>query len=542
MARLPQPGGDKGTWGQVLNDFLSQAHLPDGSLKPIPQSNITNLTNALSAKADNSAIPTTPAQVGAEPVGLSDATKAQLLAANAEAIGEARRPVDSIIGALDMRDPRELVVLGIGDSTTSPFATGAFERTWKELSASLWPERPARVTRWSKDGNAYANPVVWQDGATPSSPGGTVPNSIIGADSFSADFMEMNGRSPEVGANVWSAAAGAYYANQGECIANPSYTGGGIPAAILPTIARTGKDFKFTGQWRIQTTGASVQRRMIAAQGSQQIRISVTGGTTATCIIQGPVGGALTTLGTFPAGTIPSSTTATWYAFSIELIGTALTVVLNNQTLTYTMDSAQVSLLGDSFSIQDQSTSAGLRSMDIRGTVTLPSVPGAPSDLGYLEVYNASVAGSTFDWQLARLVAMTPKQPDVVWINHGINYWSQHLSDADFIARFDAFLAALFARWQPCPVIISSQNPIFAKSGGTTSAQVIEHQNHMLALRPYARSRGMLYLPFYEAMIARSDKGESYIQSDGIHPVIGNGTNLQTTVWKTVLRAQSERP
>lgn len=34
MARLPQPGADDGIWGDVLNDFLSQAHNPDGTLKP----------------------------------------------------------------------------------------------------------------------------------------------------------------------------------------------------------------------------------------------------------------------------------------------------------------------------------------------------------------------------------------------------------------------------------------------------------------------------------------------------------------------------
>lgn len=33
MARLPQPGGDTGTWGDILNDFLSVAHNTDGTLK-----------------------------------------------------------------------------------------------------------------------------------------------------------------------------------------------------------------------------------------------------------------------------------------------------------------------------------------------------------------------------------------------------------------------------------------------------------------------------------------------------------------------------
>ncbi|GFG50779.1 hypothetical protein CQY20_30130 [Mycolicibacterium agri] len=33
MARLPIPGKDSGTWGDVLNDYLSQAHKADGNLK-----------------------------------------------------------------------------------------------------------------------------------------------------------------------------------------------------------------------------------------------------------------------------------------------------------------------------------------------------------------------------------------------------------------------------------------------------------------------------------------------------------------------------
>lgn len=33
MARLPSPGGDTGTWGKILNDFLLQSHNSDGTLK-----------------------------------------------------------------------------------------------------------------------------------------------------------------------------------------------------------------------------------------------------------------------------------------------------------------------------------------------------------------------------------------------------------------------------------------------------------------------------------------------------------------------------
>lgn len=33
MARLPQPGGDTGSWGEILNDYLEQSIAPDGTLK-----------------------------------------------------------------------------------------------------------------------------------------------------------------------------------------------------------------------------------------------------------------------------------------------------------------------------------------------------------------------------------------------------------------------------------------------------------------------------------------------------------------------------
>ena len=33
MARLPQPGSDDGTWGQILNDYLTQTLASDGTLK-----------------------------------------------------------------------------------------------------------------------------------------------------------------------------------------------------------------------------------------------------------------------------------------------------------------------------------------------------------------------------------------------------------------------------------------------------------------------------------------------------------------------------
>ncbi len=49
MARLPQPGGDSGNWGAILNDFLSAAHNSDGTIKDSIVSE-TQLSSAVVAK------------------------------------------------------------------------------------------------------------------------------------------------------------------------------------------------------------------------------------------------------------------------------------------------------------------------------------------------------------------------------------------------------------------------------------------------------------------------------------------------------------
>jgi hypothetical protein len=60
VARLPQPGGDSGTWGDVLNDYLSQVHNADGTLKDssvtssvLAPNSVTN--NAIASDAVNAA-------------------------------------------------------------------------------------------------------------------------------------------------------------------------------------------------------------------------------------------------------------------------------------------------------------------------------------------------------------------------------------------------------------------------------------------------------------------------------------------------------
>ena len=51
MPRLPIPGSDSGNWGSILNDYLSAAHKPDGTLKP-GIITTTNLSQDIQDKLD----------------------------------------------------------------------------------------------------------------------------------------------------------------------------------------------------------------------------------------------------------------------------------------------------------------------------------------------------------------------------------------------------------------------------------------------------------------------------------------------------------
>lgn len=52
MPRLPQPGSDQGTWGDVLNDFLLASHTADGSLKDNSVGSAQLTSDAIAAAQD----------------------------------------------------------------------------------------------------------------------------------------------------------------------------------------------------------------------------------------------------------------------------------------------------------------------------------------------------------------------------------------------------------------------------------------------------------------------------------------------------------
>ena len=70
MARLPSPGSDDGTWGNVLNDFLSESLDPDGTIKSSSLTSAGAVTSVNSKTPSGGAVTLTASDVGA-PTALS---------------------------------------------------------------------------------------------------------------------------------------------------------------------------------------------------------------------------------------------------------------------------------------------------------------------------------------------------------------------------------------------------------------------------------------------------------------------------------------
>jgi hypothetical protein len=123
MARLPQPGADNGTWGDILNDFLLQAHTTGGVLKPGSVSQ-SQLDSSVQAKLDAGGVSSVNGQTGVVTV-----TQADVGLSNVDNTSDTDKPVSTAMQtALDDKANASMVgakVLLIDNAAALPAGTPA---------------------------------------------------------------------------------------------------------------------------------------------------------------------------------------------------------------------------------------------------------------------------------------------------------------------------------------------------------------------------------------------------------------------------------
>lgn len=123
MARLPLPGSDNGTWGDILNDFLLQAHTTQGVLKPGSVSQ-SQLDSSVQTKLDSSGVSSVNGQTDAVTI-----TKTDVGLGNVDNTSDAAKPISTATqAALNNKADSSAIgakVLLIDDASSLPPGTPA---------------------------------------------------------------------------------------------------------------------------------------------------------------------------------------------------------------------------------------------------------------------------------------------------------------------------------------------------------------------------------------------------------------------------------
>lgn len=127
MARLPNPGGDAGSWGGILNDFLAQIHNSDGSLKAGAVTK-SNLSSSVQASLDNA-----DAAVSGSVPDASSSTKGKLLLAG-DLSGTADSPAVAE-GAITTDKIADGTIVNVNVSSTAAIAQSKIQNLTTDLAA-----------------------------------------------------------------------------------------------------------------------------------------------------------------------------------------------------------------------------------------------------------------------------------------------------------------------------------------------------------------------------------------------------------------------
>jgi len=96
MSRLPTPGSDNGTWGTVLNDFLSVAHVTTGASQGgLLDGTVTNSTIVDGTIALTKLATSVQTSLGKADTALQSATKTTVGLANVDNTSDLNKPIST---------------------------------------------------------------------------------------------------------------------------------------------------------------------------------------------------------------------------------------------------------------------------------------------------------------------------------------------------------------------------------------------------------------------------------------------------------------
>lgn len=143
---------------------------------------------------------------------------------------------------------------------------------------------------------------------------------------------------------------------------------------------------------------------------------------------------------------------------------------------------------------------------------------GAPT----FRVVNGSMPGASTAYLSLRIPLMVPTEPDLLTISSSHNHGTQ--TGATYETNIVRLVNDVLALYPDAGVAVSSQNPRFPPvSEGYIAAQAAR----LAAIRPLTALHGWGYIEAAEQFLMRADRGQSWVNVDGIHPTLDG-----STAWK----------
>jgi hypothetical protein len=401
-----------------------------------------------------------------------------------------------------METNQDSVWVHIGDST----ANGADE--WLLLALNLWaaeyPNMKVTHELWNDTTQTLDAATVIQAGTGGSDPAPTV------RDTFTRTG-NLIGSSPDLGSTPWSGNGGTTNGTAG--FPNTVAT---LPHGIDP-LGTDGLLIKGTAT--IPAGFGSGQTRLYALTSSGTDEVFVEANFTSTTVsvtLYQRVGGSATTIGANQPTIAVSNSTPVTVDFRLSIKAGVATgsITVNGTTRTRSgnLPAAPWNAYTNGRNLQ-MTTSVAAGFEEVSASTNAP----APKTL---RVINNSMPGASISYFTnTRLNTMVPVAPDLLTISSSHNHGSE--SPTTYLNIVDDLVDRVLVRFPDTEVALSSQNPQFSP---VSSQNIANHLARVLAIGPYARERGWGYIAAVEKFLSRTDRGQSWVAADGIHPTPGDGS------------------